>query len=336
MTITQVITPLPAAPNPLTDTPAVFSEKAAASVAAQQGLPPEINAWRIQANALEANVNAKELAAGTAKAGAETARDAALGHKNAAQLAADAAESYPTQSKSWADAAAASANTVGTMTAFSDQNPVVKGSADNTKKVRIEVDTLATGQTRTWTAQDRDGTVAFLGDTGKVLVWPPVNPTAVAFIDLLFTAAYDNYKIVLDSVSHSGATTETLQCRFLVAGASDATVKYASVQSGTVGSGVPAYATAGFLSTSAASIASFSNSGMSGTICVFGANETVRPKIAIADLLYINGGGPLDARGNSVQYVGTTAVTGIRLFWGAGTALFNASGKIRLYGWKNA
>ena len=54
MTITQIITPLPGAPNPGADTPAEFSVKAAAFVAAQQLLPAEFNTWSTQANALEA------------------------------------------------------------------------------------------------------------------------------------------------------------------------------------------------------------------------------------------------------------------------------------------
>jgi hypothetical protein len=43
---------------------------------------------------------------------------------------------------------------------YLDTHPVVQGSADSTKKVRIEADGLSTATTRTWTASDADITVA--------------------------------------------------------------------------------------------------------------------------------------------------------------------------------
>jgi hypothetical protein len=54
MAITQVITPLPAAPDPATDTRDQFSTKAAASVLAQKAMVPELNAWAEQVNAIAA------------------------------------------------------------------------------------------------------------------------------------------------------------------------------------------------------------------------------------------------------------------------------------------
>lgn len=47
---------------------------------------------------------------------------------------------------------------------FPDNIFRVTGSADATKKVALEVDGLTTGTTRTWTAQDASGTVAFMGN----------------------------------------------------------------------------------------------------------------------------------------------------------------------------
>ncbi|ATQ75094.1 hypothetical protein CR152_31935 [Massilia violaceinigra] len=186
MTITQVITALPPAPNPLTDTPAVFSEKAAASVAAQQGLPPEINAWRVQANALEANVNAKESAASAAKTAAETARDAALGYKNTAQLAADASMSYRDQAQSWAGAAAGSAATASSIVAFVDTNSIAKGSIDASKQVRFECDALIPpGTVIPLTVPAAGGTLALLSDlqelTRAMTFYDNGTSTAVAY-----------------------------------------------------------------------------------------------------------------------------------------------------------
>jgi hypothetical protein len=50
------------------------------------------------------------------------------------------------------------------VSAFSDANAVVVGSADATKKIRFEVDGLTTATTRVLTVQDKDITVAGLSD----------------------------------------------------------------------------------------------------------------------------------------------------------------------------
>lgn len=54
MAITQVITTLPDAPDPATDTRDQFSTKAAASVLAQKAMVPELNAWAAEVNAIAA------------------------------------------------------------------------------------------------------------------------------------------------------------------------------------------------------------------------------------------------------------------------------------------
>lgn len=74
MTITQVITALPDAPDPAIDPPSVFSQKAAASVLAQKGLPPQLNAFAEQANATATQVNTDMF---SASASAMTASNAA-------------------------------------------------------------------------------------------------------------------------------------------------------------------------------------------------------------------------------------------------------------------
>ncbi|ATQ77906.1 hypothetical protein CR152_27935 [Massilia violaceinigra] len=295
-----------------------------------------IPTFTTEINALATDLTTKQgIASGAATTATTAAGTATTKAGEALTSAGNAATSAGNAATSEANAAA-SAATIGTAAAFLDSNPIVKGSADISKQVRIEVDGITTGQTRAWTAQDVNGTVAFLHDTGVTLVWPPVTPTAVSYIDLLFSATYDNYEIVVDSISHSGASTETLQMRLLVAGVADATAKYSSLEGGTVGASAPVYTSSGTLIPAAASISSFATAGLSATIKVFGTNETTRPKIVIADALFINGSGYLDARGYSTHYIGTTAVTGIRLFWGSGAPLFNASGKIRIFGYKNS
>jgi len=82
MPIAQQITLLPPAPDPANDTPQDFSQKAAASVLAQRGLPPELNAFASQANETAAEINTRATAAATAAtaavaAAANAARDAA-------------------------------------------------------------------------------------------------------------------------------------------------------------------------------------------------------------------------------------------------------------------
>ena len=82
MPIAQQITLLPPAPDPANDTPQDFSQKAAASVLAQRGLPPELNAFASQANETAAEINTRATAVATAAtaalaAAANAARDAA-------------------------------------------------------------------------------------------------------------------------------------------------------------------------------------------------------------------------------------------------------------------
>jgi hypothetical protein len=65
---------LPASPDPATDTPALFSQKAAAMVLAQKGMIPQMNTFGAQANELAIDVTAKSAAA---VAAAQTATSAA-------------------------------------------------------------------------------------------------------------------------------------------------------------------------------------------------------------------------------------------------------------------
>jgi hypothetical protein len=69
---------LPAAPDPATDTPTLFSQKAAAMVLAQKGMIPQMNAFGAQANALAIDVMAKSDSAVTAAQTAQSAADDAV------------------------------------------------------------------------------------------------------------------------------------------------------------------------------------------------------------------------------------------------------------------
>jgi len=60
----------------------------------------------------------------------------------------------------WVDVSTAGAG----LDAFTDTSAIVQGSADSTKKVRLEVDGLTTATTRVLTVQDSDGTIAYTSD----------------------------------------------------------------------------------------------------------------------------------------------------------------------------
>lgn len=58
---------------------------------------------------------------------------------------------------------------------FIDSTAIMKGSADATKLLKIEVDTITTGTTRTWTTQDANGTVAYVDS--QTFTGTPTLPT---------------------------------------------------------------------------------------------------------------------------------------------------------------
>lgn len=93
-TITQAITTMPDAPDPLT--PATFEPKAAASVLAQKAMVKELQTWTGQVNTVAGEVNANALAAAAqvplAKAQADIATEQAGIAASQATAAAESAE----------------------------------------------------------------------------------------------------------------------------------------------------------------------------------------------------------------------------------------------------
>ena len=77
MTITQVITELPAAPDPATDSASVFSDKAAAYVLAQKNMVPQLNAANAQLNATVVEVNSAAQAAAASQVAALSSQQSA-------------------------------------------------------------------------------------------------------------------------------------------------------------------------------------------------------------------------------------------------------------------
>lgn len=87
MAITQVITTLPDAPDPATDTRDEFSTKAAASVLAQKAMVPELNAWAAEVNAIAATaVGDVATAVGAASADTPAGTDEVAWRKTATGL----------------------------------------------------------------------------------------------------------------------------------------------------------------------------------------------------------------------------------------------------------
>jgi hypothetical protein len=112
-----------------------------------------------EANALEANVVSKESTATSAASTATT--QAGIATTKAGLTAADAIATAADRVQTGLDriAAAASAAAASGSAAFVDTNPIVKGSVDATKQVRLEVDGLTTATTRVLTVPDADLTL---------------------------------------------------------------------------------------------------------------------------------------------------------------------------------
>lgn len=111
-TITQIITDLPAVPDPASDSPSVFSAKAADFVLAQKDMGPELNTWAEQAEALRVEMNALAAAAGYPDAAAFYGVIAEGTHAATAKTTladadefplADSAASFGLKKASWAN-----------------------------------------------------------------------------------------------------------------------------------------------------------------------------------------------------------------------------------------
>lgn len=130
-TITQIVTTLPAAPDPATMTRDQFNTAAAAYVIAQKAMVPELNTWAGQVNTVGGEVNANAITA-TTQAGIATTQAAAAASSAASALAAPGTSA--TSTTSLAIAAGNKSFTIQTGKAFtvgqalvaaSDANPTV-------------------------------------------------------------------------------------------------------------------------------------------------------------------------------------------------------------------
>lgn len=108
------------------------------------------NATDAAASATTAGTHATN--AGNSATTASTAADTATTKASEAVTFRNEAETFKNQAEAAAAAASGAA-------AFSDSNAIVKGSVDDTKRVRMEVDGLTTGATRVLTVPDADLTL---------------------------------------------------------------------------------------------------------------------------------------------------------------------------------
>ena len=148
MPITQVITAMPTAPNPATDTSATFSAKAQAFTVAQAAMGGELNTMVTQANTLEANVTAKEASA-TASANSAVA-SAATGSAQAA-LATTNGAAQVTLAAAQVSLATTQANNAAASAASAVNAPGTSGTSTTSLTLGTGTQTFTTQTGKAWT-----------------------------------------------------------------------------------------------------------------------------------------------------------------------------------------
>jgi len=226
-----------------------------------------------------------------------------------------------------------------------DTTAVVKGSADATKLVRIEVDGLTTATTRVLTMADQDidltpdtGTFAAAGAGGAGLVFlSSVVASASATVDLetTFDSTFDVYMIIATDVVFATDSTDIL-CRLKLGGSYDAGSNYR-------------FHTHRMKSAGATYEASFSGAFESlllGTTVSNAADQSIQFSMTVSGVagtslrkkvdwkgIYggtVNASTPFTGGGDNSA---TTALTGVRFFASSGNI---TSGTFRLYGITNS
>jgi len=167
---------------------------------------------------------------------------------------------------------------------------------------------------------------------GGLTLVATLTPTAAANLDFLttFTAAYDNYLVLPEGLLPNAA--DNLVARAAVAGAAVATSIYFEINTfngnTTTGqSSITVSASPGQITTGV---------GVSGKIEFFNVNDAVNLKAVIPCVLGQTNATPTFVMTQRANVVNTASVlTGFRLFWSGG-ALFQATGKVRVYGYNNS
>jgi hypothetical protein len=336
-TITQVITSLPAAPDPATDTPANFSIKAAASVLAQNGLPTELNAFGTQANALAVDVNLK---ATTAASSALDSSNSAASASSSAATALSMANAAAYSDTSTTSLAIATGSKVFTVTAGKSWGPgmnlVAQATAGNNMTGTV---VSYSGTTLTINVLNVRGSGTFASwaismappNLGLVLL-ATLTPTASAAVNALtvFNSTYDSYLILGEGIVPSG--NDVIYLRFANAGTLDGANNYSRAAN------FSTLAVAGYGS-SYADVSSgtigTSGRGINFSIQVDNVNDATGIKTSSVRAGYENA-----TADNYQQTVISTGykggvITGVGFLWN-GASNFKAQGSIRIYGIQKA
>lgn len=155
-----------------------------------------------------------------------------------------------------------------------------------------------------------------------------LTPTVAANLDFLnvFSSTYDDYLIIIDSLTPSAA--DTINVRFAVAGVVQTG---ASDYRSSTGSTIPS---SGSAITAVTTSTSNTGSGVSGNCTLNNVNDTGRFKHQIWRMVNNDGSNwRNDAAGSA--YNQNSALSGFRLYWNGG-ANFQAVGNVRVYGYKKA
>lgn len=156
-----------------------------------------------------------------------------------------------------------------------------------------------------------------------------LTPTAAATLDALttFTSSYDNYLIIGQGLLPSA--NDSIMMRFAAAGAADTGSNYYDSSVGGSDS------VAGATMTLTGSVFS-TGKGCSFTLRVFNANDAVNAKQVLSEHVRQSDGTPTWLAGQNLgSYIAANAITGIRFYWAGGNN-FQATGKIRIYGYNNS
>jgi hypothetical protein len=340
----MAIPDMPDAPDPATDLPAVFNQKAAAWVLAQKALPGQINA-------AVGNLNA--LLAGGAYAlpyvfdTTTTDADPGVGKLRLSSTTQNAATVLRL------DTTAGGADISSMLDTFDASTSGVKGSfkivkaADLSKFLTFDIAARAaptgyrnftvtnTGGSSANPFVNGDAVLVFFqrnGDAGIgtgtfALLSSATVSSAVANIDFLniFSSTYDKYVIEVEGLVPTA--TANLQMLLAKAGAVDTSAVYTTLATHGVAS-----------STGQAALPLATNVGGGGggatlTVEIRNANEATNliKGVGVRGLFY-NASGPVGV-GAEAGYVAANVITGFRLYFGSGNI---SHGTIRVYGVKNA
>lgn len=158
-----------------------------------------------------------------------------------------------------------------------------------------------------------------------------LTPTAAANVDALsvFTPSYDNYLIIGQGLLPSA--NDALQMRFGAAGSADTGNNYytgdAAATSTTAVSSISVTGGATQLST---------GKGLSFVMHIMNANDATNAKAVFANMVMQTNATPTYlGRSEWGEYTAANAASGVRFFWNGGNN-FQATGKIRIYGYNNS